>query len=82
MAVCYSSIKHHKLKRRVELKEREELDILKNNFNLSYQKNMYNFISITTFMVTTLLDSLECDMFTKCFQIMQGGRSFESGLVV
>ena len=28
MAVCYSSIKHHKLKRRVELKEKKRLEIL------------------------------------------------------
>ena len=33
--VYYSSIKHHKLKRRVELKERKILEILKNHFGHS-----------------------------------------------
>ena len=60
MAVCYSSIKHHKLKRRQELKERKKLEILKNpfiNFLLAMvgKKLMYNLISITPFMETTLL---------------------------
>jgi len=31
VAVCYSSIKHHKLKRRMELKVRKRLEILKNH---------------------------------------------------
>ena len=59
MAVYYSSIKHFKSKRRVKL---EILEILKNhftiidNFILSWSfKLMYNFISINTFMNTTLL---------------------------
>ena len=36
MAVYYSFIKHHKLKRRVELKERKILEILKNYFAQFY----------------------------------------------
>ena len=53
VAVCYSSIKHHKLKRRVELKERKRLEILKYHFKfincllaMVWKKLMYNFISI------------------------------------
>ena len=68
--VYYSSIKHHKSKRIVELKERKILEILKNNFGQFYKLNsqlhtsyglkinfklVYNFISITTFMNTTFL---------------------------
>ena len=34
MVVGYSSLKHHKLKRRVELKERKRLEILKNHLGL------------------------------------------------
>ena len=53
MAVFYSSIKHHKLKRRVELKERKILEILKtildnsNDNSRSHTKYslMYNFIA-------------------------------------
>ena len=39
VAVYYSSIKHHKLKRIVELKEREVLEILKNHFGKFYKFN-------------------------------------------
>ena len=35
--VYYSSIKHHKLKRRVELKERKTSDILKDHFGQFYK---------------------------------------------
>ena len=66
----YSSIKHHKLKRRVELKERKILEIIKNHFGQFHKlnndnrqlhttscdlSNLYNFISITTFLNTTFL---------------------------
>ena len=42
----YSSIKHHKLKRRVELKERKILEILKNHFGPFFKSknNNINFI--------------------------------------
>ena len=39
MKVYYSSIKHHKLKRRVELKERKILEILKNHFGQFHKLN-------------------------------------------
>ena len=66
MEVYYSSIKHHKLKRRVELKERKTLEILKNHFGQFHKLNMIivNFILLamvfqayvhTTFMNTTFL---------------------------
>ena len=42
MAVRCSSIKHHKLKRRVELKERKILEILKNHFGQFYKFNNDN----------------------------------------
>ena len=62
--VYYSSIKHHKLKMRVELKERKIFEILKNHFGRQFHKLnndnsyfillamvlIYNFIPITTFM--------------------------------
>ena len=45
--VYYSSIKHHKLKRRVELKERKILEILKNHFGQFHKLNMIvNFIPL------------------------------------
>ena len=44
VAVCYSSIKHHKLRRRVELKNRKRLEILKDqyiNFLLALYYHVY-----------------------------------------
>ena len=40
--VYYSSIKQHKLKRRVELKERKILEILKNHLGQFYELNNDN----------------------------------------
>ena len=46
MKVYYSSIKHRKLKRRVELKERKVLEILKNHFGQFHKLNNDNDNSI------------------------------------
>ena len=48
MQSTMSSIKHHKLKRRIELNERKALEILKNYFEQFYKlfKPGYNFTSI------------------------------------
>ena len=42
MEVYYSSIKHHKLNRRVELKERKIMEILKNYFEQFHKLNNDN----------------------------------------
>ena len=67
MAVYNSSIKHHKLKRRVELKERKILEILKNLLGQFYilntdlhtgyggLKNTFKFTYNFIYMDTTFL---------------------------
>ena len=70
-------MKHHKLNRRVELKEREILEILKNLFGQFYKLTndnnqlhtsyeirsnlLYNFVSITTFTEIILLYCIHVD---------------------
>ena len=57
IVVYYPFIKHHKLKRRVELKERKKPLYDNNQLHTTYiaivwkkRSNLCNFISITTFM--------------------------------